>query len=233
MGSNLPRSFALGAALLLAGVAQAAEITLYEHDDFRGRQITLRDGMRDLQGSGMNDRASSVIVRSGRWELCSDSGFKGYCQLFDRGEYRSIDGRLNDRVSSAREVFDERGRDADRRGGRDFDQRGGRDDDGRWRDRGGRADDDRRGGFDRGDRGTIRLYSRSDFQGRDIELERDVADLGSRDFNDRASSLVVTGGRWEVCSDAEFRGTCTIYERGRYPSLGRLQNQLSSVRRLR
>jgi Beta/Gamma crystallin len=225
MKQHLPRMLAsVAAALTLGGVAHAAEITLYEHDDFRGRQITLNDAARDFERSGFNDRASSVIVRSGRWELCSDSGSRGYCQLFERGEYRSIDDRLNDRVSSAREIGgdDHRGR-----GGRDFDDRGGRDFDGRRGDFGGR-----RGGDGR-DRASVRLFSRSDFQGRDIELDRDVGDLGSRDFDDRASSLEVTGGRWELCSETDFRGKCTVYAPGRYSNLGRLQNQLSSVRRLR
>jgi uncharacterized protein YcfJ len=51
-------------------------------------------------------------------------------------------------------------------------------------------------------------------------------------FNDRASSVVVDHGRWEVCEDARFEGRCVILRRGSYGSLRDmgLDNRISSVR---
>ncbi|MEO8499810.1 MAG: beta/gamma crystallin-related protein [Vicinamibacteria bacterium] len=33
--------------------------------------------MRDFQRTGFNDRASSVIVDRGLWEVCDGAGFRG------------------------------------------------------------------------------------------------------------------------------------------------------------
>jgi hypothetical protein len=61
-----------------------------------------------------------------------------------------------------------------------------------------------------------------------------VQDLGNVGFNDRASSMVVRNGRWQVCSDADFRGKCVTLDPGEYPSLRSmgLNDRLSSVREL-
>lgn len=113
---------ALTAAALLASLESAAlagEMTLYSHENFGGREVTLRDVTPDLVQLGFNDKASSMVVRSGRWEICVDAGFRGDCAVFEPGEYPRLD-RFNDRVSSAREV----GRD-DRDSDRDFHHHGG------------------------------------------------------------------------------------------------------------
>lgn len=36
-------------------------------------------------------------------------------------------------------------------------------------------------------------------------------------FNDRASSAVVLGQRWEVCNDSGFNGQCMVSIRGDIP----------------
>src|SRR5206468_5752458 len=53
-------------------------------------------------------------------------------------------------------------------------------------------------------------------------------------FNDRASSVVVDRGRWEVCEDARFEGRCVVLRPGSYDSLARMgmNNRISSVRPL-
>ncbi|MFD2366163.1 beta/gamma crystallin-related protein [Pseudoduganella sp. GCM10020061] len=113
-----PRSLkaVLVAALCLPAVqAAAAEITLYEHDNFNGRELTLREATPDLNRFNFNDRTSSIIVRSGAWEVCMDAGFRGGCRVFEPGQYRRMDG-MNDRISSVRRVG--RDRDDGPRGGR-------------------------------------------------------------------------------------------------------------------
>lgn len=115
-----PRPFkvALLAALCLPAVtAAAAEITLYEHDNFNGRELTLREATPDLVRYDFNDRTSSIIVHSGRWEVCMDAGFRGGCRVFERGQYHRMNG-MNDRISSVRQVRRDRD-DRVGRGGRD------------------------------------------------------------------------------------------------------------------
>ncbi|MDQ2964189.1 MAG: beta/gamma crystallin family protein [Pseudomonadota bacterium] len=89
---------------LCVPVAQAGEITLYEHPDFRGDSLTLHRGAPNLERSGLNDRISSLIVRAGVWEVCSDAFFRGSCAQLRPGEYRRLDGPLSDRISSVREI---------------------------------------------------------------------------------------------------------------------------------
>ena len=106
---NRMLKFALGAtALALAGQA-AAQITFYEHDGFRGRAFSLDRRVGDFERFGFNDRASSVVVEGGRWEVCEDTHFEGRCVVLRDGSYDSL-GRmgLNDRVSSARPVDNNR-----------------------------------------------------------------------------------------------------------------------------
>lgn len=81
----------------------AAAIELYEHDDFGGRALRAAGAMPNLQMSGFNDLASSVQVRSGRWELCSDAEYRGRCIALEPGSVRRLRERdMNDMVSSLR-----------------------------------------------------------------------------------------------------------------------------------
>lgn len=183
------------------GAAQAAEITLYEHAGFAGAQLTLRGWTPNIASTGFNDRASSLVVSSGRWELCSDADFRGTCTTFTRGEYPALDGRLNDRVSSAREIG---------------------------------SYGDRRGSYLDYGRGAIQFFGQPGFAGATLKLEGDTSSLTKSGFNDRASSVVVTFGTWELCSDDNFRGDCRTYAPGRYADLGYgMARQVSSARLLR
>lgn len=204
----------LGATLLLAGVAHAGDITLYTDDDFGGRSVTVRGATPDLVPLGFNDRTSSVIVRSGTWELCQHAGFQGHCITLQRGEYRQLKD-FNDQVSSLREI-----------GGRDDRGPGG------WRgDRDDRDGRDGRGGYGR--REPIVLFAQANFGGRRAELPGDVRKLDDYDFNDRAGSVIVNEGRWELCEHANFGGRCIVLGPGRYDYLNDMNNRISSVRRLR
>ena len=78
----------------------------------------------------------------------------------------------------------------------------------------------------------VTFYERESFQGRSFTTQKRVANFENFGFNDRASSVVVAGTRWEVCDDARFEGNCTILRPGRYPSLASLglNNRVSSAR---
>lgn len=99
----------LKTALAVAGVAlatqAAAEISFYERQGFQGRTFTTDKQVNNFQRFGFNDRASSAVVRSGRWEICEDPRFKGRCVVLRPGQYPSLAAMgLNDRVSSVRTV---------------------------------------------------------------------------------------------------------------------------------
>ncbi len=78
----------------------------------------------------------------------------------------------------------------------------------------------------------VTFYERENFQGRSFTAEEQIDNFQRFGFNDRASSAVVAGNRWEVCEDAGFGGRCVVLRPGRYPSLAAmgLNDRISSVR---
>lgn len=225
---------ALLATMTHAGHAAAGEISLYTDADFRGPKVTVRDTDPNFVHRSFNDRASSVVVHSGTWEVCEHKDFGGRCIVLERGEYPTL-GRFNDQISSVREVDRRRDRD-DGRGGNWGEGRGenrGEYRDDIRRDHGERREDwrDRRNDERRGP--AVELYAARNFGGDRVVLGGDTGSLRSKDFNDRAGSLIVREGQWEVCEHDDYRGRCLVYGPGRYPALEGLNNQASSVRRLR
>jgi hypothetical protein len=210
----------LAAAAVLASLTHAAfagEVTLFSDSDFNGQRVTIDRDAPNLRDFGFNDRASSVVVTSGRWLLCEHANFGGRCAEFGPGEYRRLPG-FNDAVSSVRQIG-----------------RGGH---GRWRDRDHDRDDDRdhdRDGWRGGDRGgpDVLMFAGPRFEGQQVTLSQDVRSLNDVGFNDRATSIVIHEGRWEFCEHADFRGECIVLGPGRYDFLDRMNNRISSMRRLR
>ena len=80
----------------------------------------------------------------------------------------------------------------------------------------------------------ITLYEGEGFRGRAFSANGEVRNFAGTGFNDRASSAVVEGGRWEVCEHEQFGGKCVILRKGSYDSLAGmgLDNSISSVRPL-
>ena len=81
---------AAGVAALLGAGHAAAQVTLYEGSGFRGRAVTVDRQMGNLERIGFNDRASSVVVERGRWEVCEHARFEGTCVVLRRGSYDSL-----------------------------------------------------------------------------------------------------------------------------------------------
>ena len=101
------RHLAIGIIACVSATAAQAQIVLYEHNDFKGRSIRGTGVVKNLRDSGFNDKASSVKVLTGTWEICTDADFRGDCTVLEPGQYPSLsDFRLNDRVSSLRKVGD-------------------------------------------------------------------------------------------------------------------------------
>jgi hypothetical protein len=205
---------ALVSAAWFTTAASAGELTVFSGPGFQGQNLTLRGDMRDLRPSGFNDRIGSMIVRSGRWEVCLDLDFRGDCRVFGPGEYRSRD-RWTVRVTAIRAM--DGGRDGDYRDGayRDDNERGGR---GRGRGRG---------------RESIEMFSAPNFGGERFQVRRDMRQLDRSTFDDRAASLIVHGGQWEVCQHPDFGGRCRVFGEGEYPTLERgLNRAITSVRQV-
>jgi hypothetical protein len=203
----------LGAALaFLATGVFAGELTLYEGPNFQGRSLTLRGEARDLDRTDFNDHASSLIVRDGVWQVCSDSQFRGNCATLQPGKYPALENGLDRRISSAREV--------------------------RGRGPGYGYAPSQQYAAGPGNAATgygppkAILYEGPNFHGRSFPIERNIVrNLDRTQFNDRAESLRVESGYWIFCSDANFEGDCRTFGPGEYADLpGELNRRISSGR---
>ena len=88
-----------------SGGPDRVRAVLYEGPRFTGRQFVV-DGnvLRNLDGTGFNDRVSSMRIERGYWMFCSDAQFAGECMTFGPGDYAHLPQSLNNRVSSGRRI---------------------------------------------------------------------------------------------------------------------------------
>jgi hypothetical protein len=181
-------------------------MTLFEDFNFGGRSAGFNGEVPNLgrMGNDFNDRARSMVIQGGNWELCRDDNYRGGCQVYGPGRVANLGG-LAGEVSSLRPV-------AGGGGG----PGGGYPPEG-W-----------------GNQGRVMLYEYPAFGGRSVALNQDViANFSGLGFNDRVASIRVEGGYWLFCSDSEFRGTCRTFGPGDYPQLEHgLDRQISSGRRI-
>ncbi len=77
--------------------------------------------------------------------------------------------------------------------------------------------------------GRVVLFDGYDFNGTSYPVNGNVSNLDGR-FNDRAQSMIINSGTWELCNDANYGGGCQVYGPGRYANLGGLSRRVSSVR---
>ena len=195
------------AAMAFCGYA-TAEVVFYERESFEGRSFTAAGEVRSLDGRGFNDRASAAAVLSGQWEVCESDRFRGKCMVLREGKYPSLAAMgLNDRVASVRPVSSNAQIDNDRYAPGAAPQRAA-------------------------GAPLVTFYEDEGFKGRSFETGKQVANMDRSGFNDRASSVVVIGDRWEVCENSQYRGQCKVLRQGRYPSLTAmgLNDRVSSVR---
>ncbi len=93
----------LGLAALFVTSLAVAQLTFYESDGYRGRTFATGASVNNFTQYGFNDRASSVIVERGRWEVCEDSNYRGRCVVLVPGNYDSLSSMgMNNRISSVR-----------------------------------------------------------------------------------------------------------------------------------
>ena len=165
-----------------------AGITVYEHPDFRGTSVTFREEIADLRRHGLNDRITSLDVEGNQaWEVCQDINFGGRCRVFTGSIDDLREDGWNDRISSLRPAGLTRG---------DYGSV--------WNNRG-RNERSARG------RSALVLYDRTNFRGDSRTIPNSSANLGS--VGDRARSVEVHGGTWELCDGAFRNARCVIVSR--------------------
>ncbi len=195
------KHFAAVLALGTASALFAQEITLYQYEGFGGPSYSATGSVSNLSDWGFNDRAASVRVRRGAWQLCSDAFYRGQCVTLQPGDYGSLRAMgLANAVSSLREVG--------------------------WSSGGGGYP----GGAYPGGGGAIVLFDSWSLAGRSVSLAGPVANFDEIRFNDRASSAIVSRGTWQLCVDANFYSTCEVFPPGRYDQLGAVTGQVSTAR---
>ncbi|HEX4780909.1 MAG TPA: beta/gamma crystallin-related protein [Usitatibacter sp.] len=77
---------------------------------------------------------------------------------------------------------------------------------------------------------ALELFAGTAFRGHLMGIEGDMPRLGRDGVG--VSSLVVNEGTWQLCTEPRFQGECEVYDRGRYRDIGRLNNQVASIRRI-
>lgn len=190
----------------MPNAATEGQIDVYENERFQGRSFSTLQPVPDFRRSGFNDRASSVVVTGGAWQVCSDANFYGACATLRPGQYPTLSALgLNDRISSVRAAS---------------------------RDDMGEAQRPPLQPINPGTGHSIVFYENEGFQGRSMTAEGPVEDFRRSGLNDRASSVLVRAGRWEACQDARYGGACVVLRPGQYPSLAAMgmNDRISSVR---
>jgi hypothetical protein len=76
----------------------------------------------------------------------------------------------------------------------------------------------------------ITFYQDDNYRGRQFTADGEVSNFYRNGFDNRISSAAVHEGRWEICVEADFHGSCSILGPGAYPNLGAYSNRISSVR---
>lgn len=182
-------------------------ITVYEDPDFRGDSVTFRNEVADLRQHGLNDRISSLEVDGNQaWEVCRDINFGGGCRVF-QGSIEDLRAEgWNDRISSMRAVGF--GRNTNNNRGSVW----------------GRGNRNYRGS-------RLVLYNRTNFRGDARDVINGSNNLGS--MGDRARSVQVYGGTWELC-DGMSRNSRCVTVTDSVPDLSRLglRNGIASAREI-
>lgn len=288
MNHNTLRVTAAAALACASVAAQAASLELYEQAGYKGTMLGLSSAVANLGDYGFNDRAVSLIVRSGSWEICADVNFANACTTYGPGSHDNLPFALARHISSVRPA----GSGSSGYGGYGHGQAAvalfadagfsGRRVDvnqampdlgaaqfndsmssfeiyaGQWQlcddvNYGGRCDVVGPGRYDIWDKANDRLsslrpldsgasqnnqngwaavtlYRDARFGGSAVSVNGPVDNLGSMQFNDEASSIVVSNGQWQFCSDSGFRGRCITLGPGRHDVSTTLNDTISSVR---
>lgn len=144
---------------------------------YGGEHAAFRRDVPDLGEFRLCRRISSFRLAPGEaWEVCERPGYEGRCQIFTDDQPDLRPLRWNDRICSMRRIGGGGGRPGRPGLARPFAPGTG-----------------------------IVLFSEKGFEGDFRAFDREVTDLQDFGFNDRARSVRVLWGTWEICRDNFFR----------------------------
>ncbi|NRF67115.1 glycine zipper 2TM domain-containing protein [Aquincola sp. S2] len=96
------RTTALALIAITWGAQAAAQVTFYARENFEGPAFTTQQYVPHLERR-FDDRASSAVVTSNRWEVCEEPEFRGRCVVLRRGSYPSLAAMgIDNQISSVR-----------------------------------------------------------------------------------------------------------------------------------
>src|SRR5258706_5293705 len=96
----------LGFAALIVGQQAAAQLTLYDREGLRGQVFTVDQSVDNLEPYGFNDRASSIVLARGQWEVCEHEQYQVRCTVLPPGHDSSLVAMsMNDRISCLSQVY--------------------------------------------------------------------------------------------------------------------------------
>ena len=200
----------LTAALALATTAAlAADVTLYQRPNFGGTAVTVHREAQDLQATAFNDTATSILVRDGVWQACTEANFQGRCVQLQPGAHANLSASLNGGIASVREIATVAATPpatviaaqpatppriviaaAPPR---------------------------------------VVLFKNRNFGGKSIELNASAGDLERMSNYANAAAAIVYTGTWRLCSEEFSRGDCSDFAPGRYENLGLLNGRVRSA----
>jgi len=192
---------------LYAGTTNAADLTLYADDDYQGRALNVVIDERELSVRNFEKRASSVVIEKGAWVLCSGEDYSGQCVTLEPGRYPSLQALgIDNSITSVR-----------RRDATSIGEFNG-------------AEAIAKNASQSSD---IELFARDDYGGARHLVDVSQADLQPQLMRNQAESAVIANGKWELCSEPQFRGKCVTLGPGKYASLQMygLAEGAASVRR--
>ena len=191
-------AFVVAIACTMAASVANAQLVLYEQDNFGGQSIRSGNSVPNLADNGFNDRASSIKIFTGQWQVCTDAYFRGRCETLGPGEYPSLRSTgFNNKVSSVREL----GWTPDGGGG--------------W---GNSGNEYGSGNWGSGARAV--LYENIGLKGRSFVVNAGgVPNLKRTGFNNTASSLRIESGYWLFCSEPNYEGDCRTFGPGDHNSM--------------
>jgi len=198
-------------------------IVVYTAPNYRGRSLVFSDDHSDLRRVGLNDQISSVRVLGGRWVICTDINYVG-CRAVgeDIPDLNAIG--WGNRISSIREGQNWWNAGGGARGYGSGYEGGGRPGYG-----GGAGAGPGRGGHEN-QIPTATLFQEPNFRGRSFAVQREIRNLADAGFNDMTSSIRVSSGRWQVCTDKNFKGQCLVITRDTGQLATNFDRQISSIR---
>lgn len=160
-----------------------------------------------FRASGFNDRAASLVVESGVWELCTSESYGGECRRYPPGRYADLGYGMSSQVSSARLVRSVEDAPAVLAYGPPPPPPT--------------------------QPARIVLYEDLRLAGRSVAIAANVVDAERLGLGeDGASSAYVESGTWQACSRPGFGGHCVQLAPGRYDNLADigLRRGLGSLR---